>query len=174
MKKKFLGLAIAALALTSFTGFAQKPAACDSTCQSGKMCRQDKDMKGKKDKKAINPFEGITLTDAQKTQLEAVKAKRAEKAKARKADKQRMDSAQRVERRAAKKEYFEEVKAILTPDQYVVFLENQVFTQGGDRGKSFDRPGKKDGKDRGVRPDKKGNRPDKDKKGARPDKKDRK
>ncbi|MDE6654692.1 MAG: hypothetical protein K2K37_09940, partial [Muribaculaceae bacterium] len=37
-------------------------------------------------------------------------------------------------RRASKKSYLDEVKAIIGPDQYVVFLENMYLNGGGDRG----------------------------------------
>ena len=44
----------------------------------------------------------------------------------------------RAERRASKKAYLEEVKAIIGPDQYVVFLENFYLNggQGNGHGKA--------------------------------------
>lgn len=76
-------------------------------------------------------FTGMTLTDAQKTQLQELKAKRCsaklDKMKARKAKRQHNDSTRMVDRRADRKQYLEEVKAIVGPDQYVIYLENVVL-----------------------------------------------
>lgn len=76
-------------------------------------------------------FTGMTLTDAQKTQLQELKAKRCaarlDKMKARKAKRQHNDSTRMTDRRADRKQYLEEVKAIVGPDQYVIYLENVVL-----------------------------------------------
>lgn len=85
----------------------------------------------------MNPFEGLTLSDTQKAQLQQLnaqrKADRQQMAQTRKDNKQRNDSARIAERRAAKKSYLEQVKAIIGPDQYVVFLEN-MYVNGGAQG----------------------------------------
>lgn len=154
MKKNFLSLALIAMSLVSFNGMAQSQDnnVADPTCKEkvctkdGKPCKdgkKDRDGKrGKKDKSdkfskasrkgdKMNPFEGITLTEAQKAQLEQLKAKRQaariENKKMAKAEKQKRDSVSFQARKAAKKEYLEEIKAIIGPDQYVVFLENMVI-----------------------------------------------
>lgn len=167
MKKKFLGLAIVAMSLVAFNGMAQTPAGNSAPKQEKAEGKQA--MKGKKgDRPAkMNPFEGLTLTDAQKAKLQELDAKRAaakaEKSKELKADKQRRDEAKMADRRAAKKQYLEDVKAIIGPEQYVVFLENMVINGNAGKGKPGmhkDMKGMKDGKARADRRggDRKGNR----------------
>lgn len=137
MKKKIFGTAIVALSLTAFAGNAQTPAADNGTqCGTSQCCKQKSDKQSCCGKQAVNPFDGLNLSDAQKTQLEQLKEKcqsaRAEKAKAQKADRQNRADA----RRAEKKQYLEDVRAILGTDQYVVFLENMVLNGGGNNGKA--------------------------------------
>lgn len=73
-----------------------------------------------------NAFEGIELTDAQKEALKALRPERPERGDAKK---EAADSTKR-ERPNPKKmraDYVNGVKGILTPDQYVIFLENIVI-----------------------------------------------
>lgn len=100
-------------------------------------------------------FEGITLTDAQKSKIQDLQKSRMEKcnAKAReakdlaKAEKRKMreerDSARKADRRA----YLDGVKQILTPEQYVIFLENAYVTPvpQGPRAAAPRHPGMKQG-----------------------------
>ncbi len=136
MKKKFLGLAIVAMSLIAFNGMAQSTSGNNTAKQEKAECK--KDMK-KGDRPAkVNPFEGLNLTDAQKTKLQELDAKRAaakaEKSKELKADKQKRDEAKLADRRAAKKQYLQDVKAIIGPEQYVIFLENMVVNGNGGKG----------------------------------------
>ena len=105
---------------------------------------------GKRGAEAPNPFEGLNLTDAQKTQLQQLNTKRVEQrkqqAQARKADKQRNDSTRMEARKNARKEYLEEVKAIIGPDQYVVFLENMYVNGGGNHNGKAIQKGQRMGK----------------------------
>jgi uncharacterized low-complexity protein len=149
MIKKFMSLAIvAALSLgmtTMATARSHGRAAKDKTEQvskSDKKChrggpkgegpcdslRQDR----------FDPFVGITLTDAQKSQLEALKpegkcgekpGKCGEKPEGQCKCPSCDSTAQRPDPRAAQREYLGKIKEILTPDQYVVFLENLVVSQ---------------------------------------------
>ncbi len=77
----------------------------------------------------------MNLTEAQKSKLENLNAARkkahAEKVEAQKAAKRSNDSVRVNERRQMKLDYLREVKEIIGPDNYVVFLENQVINQGG-------------------------------------------
>lgn len=165
MKKKILGLAIAMMSLTAVSGVAQT--ANDNTaatCPQEQVCNKTtgctKDAR-KCPKGQCNLFEGLDLTDTQRAQLQQLNDKRRlsrdQAMQARKADRMRTDSTARAGRRAAKREYLEEVKAIIGPDQYVTFLEN-VYINGGapDR-----RPGHKaavsQGRDAKARAMRKGN-----------------
>ncbi len=172
MKKKFLSLAIVALCGTAITLNAQKPAADNSDKQQcakdKKECRHDKKM----DKKGCpNPFEGITLTQEQQAKLDQLnqsrKADRQQRAQATKEQKKQAKEARRADRKAQKRDYLNNVKSILTPDQYVVFLENIVVEQAPGQHKMMRA---NDGKVKGMKKfDKKGNA---DK--QRTDKKDKK
>ena len=125
MRKKILSLAVVAMTLLGANSFAQ------STVNEKTNSAKIENVKGRKaDRKEAktNPYEGLTLTDAQKTQLKQLDEKRAaqrkENAQAKKAEKQRDNSNRIAARKASKKQYLEEVKAIIGPEQYVVFLEN--------------------------------------------------
>lgn len=139
MKKKIFGLAMIAISLAAFNGMAQSSAPDTKTCKEN-VCKEKADCKMKKDGKKMKEnkicaFEGLNLTDAQKAQLKELNSKRNEARKAqgeaRKQEKQRNDSAIMAQRKAEKKAYLEEVKAIIGPDQYVIFLENMVMNGGG-------------------------------------------
>lgn len=88
-----------------------------------------------------NPFEGLNLSAEQQTKLEALKtecqAQRKANAEARKADKQNRQKANKEEARKARTEQLAKIKAILTPEQYVQFLENNYLStnRGGMKGK---------------------------------------
>ena len=141
MKKKVLGLALMAMALVGFNGMAQN----STQTQNGKTPTENvRGQKGvKKERKAqMNPYEGLTLTDAQKSKLAALDQKRMEARKAMKAEmkdqkqadkaKSEADKQARMQARKTEKlEYLKEVKAIIGPDQYVVFLENFYVNGGG-------------------------------------------
>lgn len=160
MKKKFLGIALIAMSLVSFTGVAQNTTDNNSTVNvenvTGKKADKKDAKKGKRkfDKqcspKCVNPYEGLNLTDAQKTQLQALNTKRMEQrkeqAQARKSEKQRNDSTRLEARKNARKEYLEEVKAIIGPDQYVVFLENMYVNGAGNHNGKAIQKGQRMGK----------------------------
>lgn len=132
MKKKILSLAIIAAAFTAFNGVAQTN---DNNNAKAVCVAQQCGKPGKGCPKEACPFDGLNITDAQKAQLQQLNESRREARKAQaatqKADRQRNDSARMAQRRADKKEYLEQVKAIIGPDQYVVFLENFYVNGGG-------------------------------------------
>lgn len=169
MKKKVLGFALAAMVLSplaSLSATAQNNSDSDAAprkeyVKGAKAERKD----GRRHK--VDLFEGITLTETQKDQLDRLDSKRKaaraeekkqrkEQAKARKDEKRREHSARMAERKASKKAYLEEVKAILGPQNYVQFLEN-TYVNGGDGhkgGKHAKAKGKrKDGRSKDFRKD---------------------
>lgn len=136
MKKKFLGLAIIAMSLVSFSGMAQNTTSSTSAKVENVKAKKGQNKSGRSQN---NPFEGLTLTDAQQSQLQQLnenrKAARQQQMQAQKGEKQGNDSTRFAARKAAKKEYLEEVKAIIGPDQYVMFLEN-VYVNGSGNNRS--------------------------------------
>lgn len=162
MKKKVLGLALVAMSLVSFSSMAQN--------KSNDTTTKQETVKGKKTDKQnrrtqINPFDGLSLTETQKSQLQQLdanrKTARKQQAQTRRENKQRNDSARMAQRQATKKAYLDEVKAIIGPEQYVVFLENMYVNSGGHRhGKSAVSQSKNgnDKANRKGRGDSKGNR----------------
>lgn len=123
----------------------------------------------KGERKDKNPFANMNLTDAQQQKLqqlnESRRVAREQKKMALKEEKQRNDSIKKVERLADKKSYLEEVKAIIGPDQYVVFLENYYINGGHNKGIKAMKPGQKGGKkDMAHNSQKKENRVNKDQK----------
>ena len=157
MKKKVLGLALMAMALIGFNGMAQNTAQGQKAqvenakgCKGAKKCGPSK----------INPYEGLNLTDAQKSKLADLDSKRMaahkakmearkSEAKDQKADKSRSgaDMKARMEaRKADRMEYLKEVKAIVGPEQYVVFLENMYVNGGQQGGGKAIKQGHRDGK----------------------------
>lgn len=145
MKKKILGLALIAMTLTAFNGMAQNPD--NNTAKAKQECVKGKKADKQDCRQQLCPFAGMNLTDAQKTQLQQLdskrKAARQAQVQARNEKKQEMKNDRLAERQAAKKAYLEEVKAIIGPDNYVVFLENFYVNGGGHHdGKAAFRQGK--------------------------------
>ncbi len=155
MKKKILGFALIAM-LAVLPAVAKdnsaKDAKKDAPCCTKTDCK-------KEGPKALNPFEGLNLTEAQKTKLAELRKNRAEQAKANKeqakADKDKAKSENRQARQNGKRDFLKEVKAILTPEQYVQFLENEFVNQGPRHNfNKKDQKGPRDGKQhKGQRPD---------------------
>ena len=98
--------------------------------------------KSKCNKGECAAFEGLNLTDAQKTALAQLKADRKNKAIEAKKQKRQADSLSRVARRAERLDYLHQIQKILTPDQYVTFLENTIVNNGGGKGCKPGKPGK--------------------------------
>lgn len=144
MKKKVLGLAIAAMSFVAFSGMAQTPTTAESNCASAADCPQKECVKKecskkeccKLDKKGrrgaiANPFEGINLSADQQAKIKQLDERRREarkqKAADRKAAKHQADSAHIAAFKAERKAYLGEVKEILGPENYMIYLENIVI-----------------------------------------------
>lgn len=141
MKKGILSIAVVAASLFSFNAFAQDKSATPDCCNTPAQCVNNAQacpgnpQACPVQRPCADPFAGINLTQEQQTKLTALREKckinRAAADKARKDRFQQRDSIMRVN----KKQRLEEVKAILTPEQYVIFLENMVVANPGhDRG----------------------------------------
>ena len=143
MKKKILSLALVAMSFVTFSSMAQTATSTADGNKKERMCREKADCQQKRE--CCNPFAGLNLSEAQQAKLKELndhrKTEKLEAAKARKESKQRLDSTRIADRRASKKAYLEEVKAIIGPDQYVIFLENIVLNNPQGKGHSV-MPGK--------------------------------
>jgi len=115
MKKTVLALAIAAAAICGISASAQSTGA-QQQCAGG----TEYTMRGNRH---ADPFAGITLTEQQKAALEALKPAQCCPDSANAAMKSRI----RDNRKQGRREYINHVKNILTPEQYVTFLENLVI-----------------------------------------------
>ncbi len=137
MKKSILSTAVLAVSLFSFSAMAQKPADCNTTTCPVKECPATACAPGKQclpGRPEVNHFSGLNLTQEQKDKLATLKQQRKAKCEANaKAQENRGRQCDSIAR-CGKKEYLDGVKAILTPDQYVVFLENVVLSQPLQRG----------------------------------------
>lgn len=142
MKKKIFGIALVAMSLISFPSMAQTSASTagkkDGTCQ--KACRDGKQKCGKeRDGSMCNPFEGLSLSADQQTKLKALQekrmAERKEKSDKAKASAQVGRQDRMAKRQECRKQFLAEVKSILTPEQYVQFLENNFQSKGCKAGK---------------------------------------
>lgn len=166
MKKTILTAVIACVAMLGTTAMAQQPQNTDQTCTSA-TCNAPK--KDKASKKLFNPynevFAGLNLTPEQQAKVEKINAERQAKFLARRGQKQQgrqqADSTFRAQRAQEQRDYLTAVKGVLTPDQYVLFLEDIVVNgpqqpQMGQMGRG--RQGKDMGK-HGQRPQHNGQRP---------------
>lgn len=158
--KKILSAAFAAMMLFSVPAFAQTSGNGQEITAGQNMKKMKKARKGDfkdfKDKKEgrcdsafckedftpRNEFEGMNLTETQKSQLQQLKDKRREEAKARKeamkAEGQETKNEAKIDRKAMKEEreasrrqYLKDVKNIVGQENYVIFLENQFVEDSG-------------------------------------------
>ena len=128
MKKTLLTalIALAAIVAMPVAANAQTETAKGSTEQTNK---SKKERRVRPERKNADAFEGITLTDAQKEALKALKPE-CPKAQVKSAggNKEVADSCVHRQNPAkVRADYVNGVKKILTPEQYVVFLENVVI-----------------------------------------------
>ncbi len=133
-KLKTLGILAVSLLCCSSAAFAQKNNKAPK-CAKTEMCAKDckpADCKQKPDccmgaDNKTNPmFEGITLSQEQKDKLAALKCTNNKPVQGREKFANR-DSIAKAQKRAN----LAEIKQILTPEQYVVFLENVAVNRPG-------------------------------------------
>lgn len=135
MKK--LMIALATVAMTASIAFAQtetkacdkkgcpKTEQCTKDCKDCTKCDKDCTKCDKPcDKQRACEFEGLNLTDAQKEQIKNIKAEQKAKCQAECQAKQAKKAEKKEARQAARQEYLAKIKAVLTPEQYVQYLEN--------------------------------------------------
>ena len=97
---------------------------CDKPCDKQKCDKQKQKCNKPCDRQRACEFEGLNLTDAQKTQIKAIKEEQMAKRQAARQAKEAKKAEQREARQNERKEYLAKVKAVLTPEQYVQYLEN--------------------------------------------------
>ncbi|WP_301746935.1 Spy/CpxP family protein refolding chaperone, partial [uncultured Duncaniella sp.] len=145
MKKTILSIAVLLASMAGITASAQSQNAnpqAKTECATGNCT--------KKDAPKYNPFQGLNLTEQQQTQLKALKAEKGgkcatgdqnancTKGSKDKKDKQQLSQAEKQAQRKQfaeqrlqnRRDYLAKVKTILTPEQYVQFLENSYVDQG--------------------------------------------
>lgn len=138
MKKKIATVAVALSALIALPAMAKNPNSnnnCSlSNCNTEQCAPGQCSNPGQKQRQRPNPYAGIELTPEQKTSIDAIETARrqptdsAARAQAREArQQQRQERAQA--RQDKRRDYLNQVKGVLTPDQYVIFLENIVMQQ---------------------------------------------
>lgn len=132
MKKTLLTSIIALAAIVAMPAAAQTTngsTGATKTEQAGKESKKERHNRvtpdGKQRHQArTDAFEGITLSDTQKEALKALRPQRPEQKK----DGEKRDSVTpRHNREKMRADFVNGVKGILTPEQYVIFLENIVI-----------------------------------------------
>lgn len=130
MKKRILGLALLAMSMATIGANAQTNAGDNGNCpktecsRSQQKCAKGDAMRLRND--AV--FDKMNLSADQKAKLQALEQKKAEvrkaKAEARKSQKQQRCADACAAREAEKKQYLQDLKAIIGPENYVIFLED--------------------------------------------------
>ena len=129
MKRKILSIAFVAMSALMITAVANNNNE-NKPCEGKEMCKHHKMGKGKHHARPLfNPFEGIELSDAQKAQFEKLATERKGNFEKNKKDCKNKDVAVRPNPRDMKKKQLEDIKGILTPEQYVKYLENIALNQ---------------------------------------------
>lgn len=154
MNKKTLTSALAALTIFAFSANAQTPAESQqpncpnaaTECPQAKCPGQKRNCDAQQCPQA-KYLQGITLTDAQKKKIQELNTQvyqnRQASRVAMKQQKKRANAAADSVKRASRMEYLHQMKNILTPDQYVTYLENIATS------KSIDKTGRPSAMQRG-------------------------
>lgn len=181
MKAKFITIALASILTLGISASAQNAngntdnKTCTKTecqkkgnkerkdCKDKKNCKNRKNDSANKQRQAPNPFAGLQLTQQQQEKLAAIPTPKQVMQAARQNDKDNKaqadtSKAARAEKRQIARNirdnYLKQVKAVLTPDQYVQFLENYYVSAPGKAQKGDKIRGDRNGnakKDQGKR-----------------------
>lgn len=142
--KKFL-MTLAVVAMTAGAAMAQNKddnKDCTNDCAQTEQCqKQDCNQPAcckKGGPKQACEFEGLNLTDAQKEQIKTIKEEQRAAAQAKKEAAKAQKAEKKNARQEGRKAYLEKIKAVLSPEQYVQYLENLV-TRGHDGHKAMGR-----------------------------------
>lgn len=143
--KKIFAAAIAALLFAAPSMFAADPANCSrKNCQQ-QNCQQpnctQQPCQQVCDRATLNcqrpcPFDGLNLTADQQARIKALQETCRAENRQDKADRKAEKARQRDDRR---RQYLNNVKEILTPEQYVTFLENNFINGGGHKAPRHDK-----------------------------------
>ena len=154
MKKTIVSMMLAVALLAGGTVYAQTDATTGATTQKENVKKDKKGNKGFKANKGnmssrFNPFDGVQLTDDQQQRLQVLQqglgpvqlspeqqAKIPENKNLTPEQKKQLKNERKAKKQEAKKNYLNGVKEILTPDQYVIFLENCYLYTPQDQGKN--------------------------------------
>lgn len=128
MKKTLIAIAFIAAGALAFNVNAANTKSDNKECgNKTECCKKDKAERGRKGQFA-KALEGIQLTEQQQTALNELNTKRAEARKARKAEDKEAKAKNVQDAKNGRLEYLKEVQKILTPEQYVTFLENTAVS----------------------------------------------
>ena len=133
MKRRILSIAFFAISALMITAVAEDKKE-NKPCEGKEMCKHHKMKKGHRHARPIfNPFEGIELSDKQKEQFKELAENRKanfEKMKKEKKEKKEGEKCgMRPNPREMGKAHLDDMKEILTSDQYVKYLENIALNQ---------------------------------------------
>lgn len=132
MKKNFITAILLGASMLSFSAFAQAPK-CDADCPKTE-CSKEKCVVPAGPLKNFNPFIGTTITPEQQAKIDALNKQRQEKMSAAREHSRQSRQMNDSVRRADKLDYFHQIRDIIGPDQYVIFLENIAVAQPQSRG----------------------------------------
>ena len=169
MKKKVLSIAVIATSLFAFTGNAQNPENCPrQQCPAADCAEGVHHHKNRKPEACCNPFEGIELTEAQKAKIEEMRKNNREAVKQKVEERRKNREETRAKRdsliRSGKLNQLRQLKEILTPEQYVTYLENIAVSQSSPRPRmefGTGKPGKPGEFKKPGRDDRRGHKPPK-------------
>lgn len=140
MKKTLLVIALAACGIAGAT--AQKPATCaTANCNTANCTEQQcAPQNCKNNRTCASPFEGLNLTADQQTKLNALKQECTARQQQQRRDCQKANAERKGMKTECRRTNLAKIKEILTPEQYVTFLEN-AYVNGAPKHQGMHRHG---------------------------------